>query len=84
MPIVLQWLLALVVSMAAAWLLRPKANKSPQASTLEPPGDAEMSTVNEGVEIPVMFGVVWSGDSTVVWWGDTKVKTRTYQEAVQV
>jgi len=67
MPILTQIAIA-VISFALSYILSPKPS-SAQATTTEE-GDVDLPTVNEGVEIPVFFGVVWSSDSTVVWWGD--------------
>lgn len=79
MPMLVQWLVLAVVSFAISYLLRPKIGQSP-AQSAEPPGEAEMPTVAEGGEVPVFFGVVWTGDPSVVWWGDASISTRTYEE----
>ncbi len=76
------WLLAAVVSLAISYLLRPKMKVSPQAASEQKPGEAEMPTVEQGDEIPVFFGTVWSRDAHLVWWGDTYIETRTYTETV--
>jgi hypothetical protein len=81
MPII-SWILIAVASLAISYLLRPKIQTSPQAAA-EPPGEAEIPTSDQGDEIPVFFGIVWSTDPHIVWWGDTAIITRSYQEPIQ-
>lgn len=64
MPLLAQLAIA-VISFALAYILRPKPTKQTKSEET-----VEFPSVAEGVEIPVFFGVVWSSDATVVWWGD--------------
>lgn len=68
------WLITAVISLAVSYFLTQSLSSATEDSVDEPEA-WETPTVEEGVEIPVFFGVFWCEAPNIVWWGDTEIYT---------
>lgn len=62
-----------------AYVLMPRAKSNVQTPTA---GEVSMTTSDEGLEIPVIFGRVWLEGSNVVWYGDVTNSPIRYKDEV--
>jgi len=59
---------ALIISVAASYVMRPKpVSSSRSPTTLE---DFDVPTAEDGKQMPVIFGTVTLKSSNIVWYGD--------------
>lgn len=58
----------MLVFTAIAYLLMPPPKKSRTQTPAA--GEVSVTTAQEGLEIPVIFGTVWLEGTSVVWYGD--------------
>jgi hypothetical protein len=68
-----EWVVALLIaSVVLTALITPKTkNTGPTPNTLQ---DFQVPTTAEGTPKAVIFGDCWSGDWTVLWYGDFDVR----------
>lgn len=63
-----------IALLIASYIIQRLVTPGPKATPASTLKDFQVPQVNEGTPQPVIFGDCWTGDWTVLWYGDLKVR----------